>query len=128
MAERREWGRRREERGRRFQEALRRIYFPESQIPSAAAEIEQSVEISVEAEGLEEADEEEIKRFEPEMVDRKLTRCQRKRLRKRKLKEATSAAESDERRKIAGPLLSSGRLRRERSSSVESDRPETNAD
>lgn len=66
-----------------------------------------SVSAGESGESEEEKDEEEGLSPESGEQPRRLTRSQRKRLRKRKLKEEASAAASGRRRKIIGPLLPS---------------------
>ncbi|CAA7387696.1 unnamed protein product [Spirodela intermedia] len=105
----------REESKRRFREALSRIYFPArppplspspAPAPAPPVGIDHS-DLPGEGDGSEEKDKEEGLSSESGEQPRRLTRSQRKRLRKRKLKEAAPVAASGRRRKIIGPLLPS---------------------
>uniref|UniRef100_A0A1D1XDI0 Uncharacterized protein n=1 Tax=Anthurium amnicola TaxID=1678845 RepID=A0A1D1XDI0_9ARAE len=102
-----------EEKRRRFQVALHKIYFPPPPPPPAPPPSPPPVDFSDlgplgEADDYVERDDEEVSSSETG-DPRKLTRSQRKRLRKKKLKEASAAAASaalpGQRRKIIGPML-----------------------
>lgn len=97
-------------RNSRFHEALKKIYFPPSPPPQKCEKTSQSSlhlyvdkesesESESESKGLNSQNPIELVADDGDDLTKKLTRCQRKRIRKKKLKEAAST----QRRRFIGP-------------------------